>query len=363
MPGAPPPPDNLSFRGWYSLVTGGETNTGDFSYTLTYFRLPGHSQYALFTTFSDLGYPISITLDGLGGILYAGFFYAPIVADIIATNGFHMQLEPGAGFVESMPVDGWRWRSDPVTAFLAVTNPPSITSQPEGRIVRAHTNAQFVVNALGIAPLNYQWAFEGTNISGATIDTLKITNVVPSALGDYSVTVTNLFGAVTSSNANLAMYPFIATPYTGLVADWGKDAVMSIVAWGTGPLGYQWFKDGVPIAGAIDSDLNLISVQFADAGLYSVVVTSPFGSATNAPAELVVTPAGIGLGLYPGVTISGVVGYHYIIQSTTNLQDTNSWVTRTNITLTVPVQLWLDTDANASLPSNPHRFYKILPGF
>jgi hypothetical protein len=93
-----------------------------------------------------------------------------------------------------------------------------------------------------------------------------------------------------------------------------------------------------------------------------VAVRSPFGSVTNTPEQVVVNPAGVSLGIFPGVTISGVVGYSYIIQTTRDLSHTNSWVTLTNLTLTQPIQLWLDTNTDASLPANPLRYYQVLPG-
>lgn len=91
-----------------------------------------------------------------------------------------------------------------------------------------------------------------------------------------------------------------------------------------------------------NSTLEFSAVQIGDAGLYFVIVTSPYGSATNAPAQLVVNPANISLGLYAGVTIEGVPGYTYGIQYTTDLRDTNSWITATNLTLSQPVELWVD---------------------
>ena len=39
-------------------------------------------------------------------------------------------------------------------------------------------------------------------------------------------------------------------------------------------------------------------------------------------------------------TIGGVVGNAYIIQSSTNLADTNARVKRTNLNLTQPVEFW-----------------------
>jgi len=86
------------------------------------------------------------------------------------------------------------------------------------------------------------------------------------------------------------------------------------------------------------------------------------GSVTNTPEQVVVNPAGLSLGFSPTITIRGVAGYTYIIQSTTNLANTNSWITLTNLTLTEPILLFVDTNTDASLPANPYRYYRVLLG-
>jgi hypothetical protein len=91
-------------------------------------------------------------------------------------------------------------------------------------------------------------------------------------------------------------------------------------------------------------------------------VSSALGSVTNTPEEVVVNPAGVSLGFSPALTISGVVGQSYIIESSTNLANPNAWVTLTNLTLTQPVQIWVDTSIDASSPFNSSHFYQILPG-
>jgi len=238
--------------------------------------------------------------------------------------------------------------------------PPSITSQPQSVTVNAHANASFSVTASGTMPLSYQWSFNGTNMSGATASSLTISNVTPQALGAYAVLVSNSVGSVTSSNAVLSMYPFIAAPFLGLVTDWGYTNTLSVGAWGTGPLSYQWFDNGVAVLNATNQTLTLTSIQFTNAGLYSVVVSSPLGSVTNTPEQVVVNPAGVSLGMYPGVTVTGTVGYTYAIQATTDLSSTNSWTTVATLTLMQPTQLWVDISVNAF--ANPHRFYRVMPG-
>jgi hypothetical protein len=208
----------------------------------------------------------------------------------------------------------------------------------------------------------YQWTFNGTNLNGETSNTLTITNVDLPNTGNYQALINNVFSATNSYVVTLNMSPSLVTPFTGDTTIWGKAATLSVGAIGSGQLNYQWYLNGAPISGANGDMLNFTSIQFTNAGFYSVVVSSPYGSITNAAYQVVVNPANISIGLYPGVTISGVAGYSYIIQSSTNLGNTNNWVTVTNLTLTQPVQLWVDTNVDASLPYNPQHFYQILPG-
>jgi hypothetical protein len=89
-----------------------------------------------------------------------------------------------------------------------------------------------------------------------------------------------------------------------------------------------------------------------------VVSDSDGNTITSAPAYLTVNPAGVSIALYPGVTIDGVAGFTYGVQMTANLSNTNSWIGVANVTLTVPTQIWYDSQP-ASLPQ---RYYRVLPG-
>jgi hypothetical protein len=137
---------------------------------------------------------------------------------------------------------------------------PSITAQPQSVVVNAHNAALFSVTASGPL-LSYQWSLNSTNIPGATASTLTVPSVVQTNLGTYSVAVTNAYGTATNSNATLSMYPFLVTPFDGLVTYWGQTNTLSVGAWGTGPLDYQWFNDGNAIDGATNSTLTLPNSQ------------------------------------------------------------------------------------------------------
>ena len=72
----------------------------------------------------------------------------------------------------------------------------------------------------------------------------------------------------------------------------GTAVQLSVVATGTGPLAYQWLKDGVPVPGATDAVFVLRSAAPADTANYSARVSSPFGAVDSAPAPVAVRAAG-----------------------------------------------------------------------
>ena len=235
--------------------------------------------------------------------------------------------------------------------------PPTFTTQPYSVVAYAHTSASFNAAAAGSQPLSYQWTFYGTNLTKSTNDSITITNIQPANLGTYKLQVSNPAGSVTSSAATLFMYPYINTPFAGAVTYWGQSNTFSVGAWGN-YLQYQWYLDGAEVPNATSPTLILPAIQFTSGGLYTVVVSSIFGSVTNTPVQVVVNPANVSLSLNPDLLIQGTVGYSYIIQCSTNLADTNSWITLTNLTLTQPMQYWDDT---GSQWNQSRRYYRVLP--
>ncbi len=175
-------------------------------------------------------------------------------------------------------------------ATLTVNVPPTIVVQPVSVESIAGSNATFTVTATGDAPLSYQWRFNGVNITGATAATLTLTNVQAANAGLYSVVVSNPFGTATSTNATLTLKTppsFLAHPQSLTVLK-GTNASFSVTPGGDGPFTYQWLFGGVAIPGATNNPLALTNVQTNQAGLYSVVLTSPYGTATSSNATLTV---------------------------------------------------------------------------
>lgn len=93
---------------------------------------------------------------------------------------------------------------------LTVTPPVSpftIIVQPSSQSVNEGDNVSFIVQAIGgTEPYSYQWAFNGTPISGETNQTLSLTSVDSGDAGSYSVTITDDEGQIlTSQNATLTV--------------------------------------------------------------------------------------------------------------------------------------------------------------
>src|SRR5439155_10663624 len=99
------------------------------------------------------------------------------------------------------------------TAFQTCTSPPvritvvpllaSVT--PASQAVRLGSNAVFTVSVNGVGPFEYQWQFNGQDLTGAQAATFAILNVQLTNEGSYQVVCANAYGTSTSDPANLVV--------------------------------------------------------------------------------------------------------------------------------------------------------------
>ena len=80
---------------------------------------------------------------------------------------------------------------------------PAITTQPVSQHVCTGSNIVLSVTASYAA--SYHWNFNGTPIPGATNSTYTISTAVAGNAGNYTVTVTNAAGSITSAVATIAV--------------------------------------------------------------------------------------------------------------------------------------------------------------
>lgn len=93
-----------------------------------------------------------------------------------------------------------------------INSPPVIVTQPVGTILVAGDELALSVTASGTAPLNYQWALDGTAIPGATAAAYTVASVTAANQGNYTVTITNAFGSLTSAAAFVGVDPISVRP-------------------------------------------------------------------------------------------------------------------------------------------------------
>lgn len=95
--------------------------------------------------------------------------------------------------------------------------------------------------------------------------------------------------------------PFVTLPAVARVeAVEGRSFEASVEADGSAPLSYQWYRGEELLVGQTSARIQIAGITPAQAGLYHVMITNPFGTAQGAATELVVLPN-------PNLSIDGAV--------------------------------------------------------
>jgi formylglycine-generating enzyme required for sulfatase activity len=95
--------------------------------------------------------------------------------------------------------------------------------------------------------------------------------------------------------------PGIVQQPRAVFAEVGKGFSLGVVASGSGPFAYQWFRDGVAVSGATESTYAVTTVGLDSAGAYTVRVGNAYGVTTssagvvrvNAAPQIVTSPVGV----------------------------------------------------------------------
>jgi len=203
-------------------------------------------------------------------------------------GSYTVQLTNPAGTVTSAP------------AVVTVPRPASITSvSPTTATLAPGQSLALSVLAAGTPPLSYQWLRNGTAIAGATSASYSIASIALAEAGTYTVRVSNTLGSVTSSSIPVVVQapPQITTQPANRTAAAGRTVVLSVsVTSSVQPVTYQWRRDGSALAdlgrysGTRSGELTILDVSSADAGSYTVQVSTTAGSVTSSAAALTVVP-------------------------------------------------------------------------
>lgn len=186
---------------------------------------------------------------------------------------------------------------------LSIVHDLVIHQHPQSLALATNAEASFTVlheNFNG--GVTYDWRRNGTSLLVST-PVLTLPGVTEANEGLYDVVITQAASPgtlVTTNNIHLEPLQVISQP-ASLIVDGSPAAILrqpvgSFVALGspvslsliaTGPaLTYQWFKNGVKVAGATKSSLLVPKAAFSHAGAYTCVVKSGPTSLTSVPVQV-----------------------------------------------------------------------------
>ena len=219
--------------------------------------------------------------------------------------------ENGAVFSVVVTNDAGSVTSDSATLTVqssstgpVISGTPYINTQPKAQSVLVGQTATFSVGSLG--GVTYQWRRNGQDIAGATAATYT---TAATSLADngavFTVALINAEGTTVSNSASLTVSaaiiaPAIITQPQSVTARELFPVTFKVVASGTGPLTYQWRRNGIPIDGntgglsfpagkGSDSLLVAVSPGAQSGATIDVVVSNAAGSVTSSGAVLTVT--------------------------------------------------------------------------
>ena len=177
---------------------------------------------------------------------------------------------------------------------FSVSNPPTITKQPDGVGGCDGKSVTMVVEATGAA-LIYQWKFNGTLLNGATTPSYTITSLNTATSGKYDVVITGSCNPPVTSKAvsvSVVAPTSISAQPNGLSVEARKSFKLNVVANGDS-LKYQWKLNGtaIPAPTGTMAEYAVASASAVDAGSYTCEVSGTCGMVTSSLVEVIVTPS------------------------------------------------------------------------
>jgi hypothetical protein len=219
-----------------------------------------------------------------------------------------------------------------------------ILQQPANQNAIVGSNVTFSVEANGVPPLFYQWIMDGTNLPGATGQSLVLTNVQYAQAGTYAVEVTNNAGSIVSSNATLTVSapPACATPPSGLVSWWpgegnandnegANNGVFTNALYGPGEVGEAFSFNGSGNYVRVPASVSL-NVG-AGTGMTIETWINPQDLAGRPIAEWVPkTPGNFGAHFYANLPNQGALYANlYDVSNRSHIIETTNGVLQTNV--------------------------------
>ena len=223
-----------------------------------------------------------------------------------------------------------------ITQTVSLTGITSGLTNPTPRLTLTATS-----NNRGVA-----WRTLISYVSPGQSGTLNL-KFIANCLGMAKVTVTVNNGQKTNNTVsrsfNVTLLPkgssaprFVSKPANQMALA-GQTVTLNAAASGAGPMTYQWLYNSAPIPYATNAVLTLVNVSTNQSGQYVANVSNILGT-TNVAVTLTVYPsvasslvkvAAPVAGQY-AMAVSGVPGYKYVVQASTDLVNWISVQTNTS---------------------------------
>lgn len=285
---------------------------------------------------------LTSTMSRVAGVVLAGFLQiAPLVMRMV-DSAPAMGSSPVAvvlkWVVGAMALGGALHTVSAATATLLSAK--SVSGTVGTRLsyqIKISDGRSRLPNSWTIQSTGYNWN-AGTITNGMppglSIDlATAIIGGIPTQSGTFPTTITgwentgqrggHLTFTVTFTFTGGSVAPSISTQPVGSTVHPGDTLTLGVVAAGTGPLTYQWFKDGALLTKATNATYSASPATSKDSGSYTVVVTGPGGSVTSSAAVVAVRTLGMG-GMSRDATgfsmlLQTVKGRSYVVEAVSSL--------------------------------------------
>jgi len=180
-------------------------------------------------------------------------------------------------------------------SVISITNPMDLSLNTDYTVVTRLVNSNSV-STLWINPASETDAGISTSEGASTFTVAGYAfreNSGEGALSVDNLKIGTTFAEVTGGGSAAESPAIISAPQHQTVTN-GGDVVFRVTATGTPPLAYQWQfapawdvgVHGTNLPGAVNSNLTLAGVTFAQSGFYTVLVTNAAGSTISDAAAL-----------------------------------------------------------------------------
>jgi hypothetical protein len=205
--------------------------------------------------------------------------------------------------------------------------------------------------------------------------------------GDEMQISSNTYPIVTIVDNNSDVVEIRSSSGGVTIGQWNHVAMVASNMGGSPLNSYAFFVNGRNVGLAVDTDLSPVGSisnsapfwigaqvnrygqmatyfdgQIDELSIYNRALTAnEIASIYSAGGGGKCKPFAVNIALNPGVMITitnGTVGQTYGIQSNTNLNLLNGWIGVTNLQLTAPTQIWVDSQPD----SLSCKFFRVVPG-